>query len=126
MSIKPVLWSTDFDQASEKLRAPNLSHVLPIELKLYADTTPTTIRAPNAGIIPFTESVNAAMPEGKDRTPAPSIVFPRLNIDDDMPDVPGCEVTFAKEDCWSTISRLLSLRWPPFDGISEATNINEG
>lgn len=50
--------------------------------------------------MPLTESVNAAIPEGSDSTPAPNMVLPRLNMDVDILEVPCIKVDVVDLDVY--------------------------
>jgi len=54
---------------------------LPIELKVYAATSPKTLQMMLDGIKAAFSSEKNATPLGSESTPAPMILFAKLNID---------------------------------------------
>lgn len=57
------------------------SHVLPIKLNEYAATIPMEAQRIAAGSNADFSSAKNAIPDGKDKTPAPTILLAKLNVD---------------------------------------------
>jgi hypothetical protein len=73
---------TSLPQASLKDLELLSLHTFPIELKEYAATNPNTAQIMPEGIRADGSSAKNATPLGNERTPAPIILFARLNVED--------------------------------------------
>ena len=114
--------STLFAQASWKLVTPCCSHARPITLNVYAPITPIKAQMADAGHIAPGASLKKAIPEGKDKTPQPTIDFARLNVEVDTVESPpfmlGAAANTAAPPCASSVIEILlrlSEVTPKFD-----------